>query len=176
MRTTAFLPNLDFAHNVRVFGATELAATLLVVALAGPLAGSAARAQEAGAAPAAAASTAATSATATSQVLLEARTHGDGAPLVYPKGTPLITARITTIPPGVAIPKHRHLVPLAVYILEGELSLYGDDGSVRRFGVGQAFMESSGWHYGKNEGTTPVRLYAVYAGEEGVPLSVRPNP
>jgi hypothetical protein len=36
----------------------------------------------------------------TSTPLLETSTHGDGVPIVYPTGKPLITARITEIPPG----------------------------------------------------------------------------
>lgn len=111
----------------------------------------------------------------TSQLLLSTRTHRDGVPIVYPSGTPLITARITTIPPGATIPRHRHPVPLFTYMLEGELSLIDDDGSVHRFKQGQAFIEAAGWHSGKNEGSIPVRLLAVYPGEVGALLSVTPS-
>ncbi len=113
----------------------------------------------------------------TSNVLLETSTHGDGVPIVYPTGKPLITVRTTHIPPGAVIPKHRHPIPLVVYILEGELTLHVDDGSVRVAKEGEAFMEASNWHYGQNAGTKPVRLLAVYPGEVGAPLSVRaPDP
>ncbi|RTR22449.1 cupin domain-containing protein [Azospirillum griseum] len=113
----------------------------------------------------------------TSTLLLETSTHGDGVPIVYPKGTPLITARITQIPPGAVIPKHRHPIPLFVYMLEGELTLHVDNGTIRVAKEGEAFMEASNWHYGQNAGTKTVRLLAVYPGEVGAPLSVRaPDP
>jgi quercetin dioxygenase-like cupin family protein len=105
--------------------------------------------------------------------LLESSTHGDGVPIVYPKGQPLITARITEIPPGAATPRHRHTIPLFVYILEGELTLHGEDGSTRLVKQGDAFMEATDWHFGRNEGSAKVRLLAVYPGEVGTPLSIR---
>lgn len=112
----------------------------------------------------------------TSTLLLESSTHGDGVPIVYPTGTPLITARITDIPPGAATPRHRHTIPLFVYMLEGELTLHGEDGSTRLVKQGDAFMEATDWHFGRNEGTATVRLLAVYPGAVGVPLSIRPAP
>jgi quercetin dioxygenase-like cupin family protein len=110
---------------------------------------------------------------AQSTTLLVSSLSGDGKPLTYPTGKPLITARITELPPGGVIPRHRHPIPLCVYMLEGELTVYDDAGNARQFKAGDAFMESTGWHYGSNDGTTRVRLYAVYMGEEGAPLSVR---
>lgn len=112
----------------------------------------------------------------TSTLLLESSTHGDGAPIAYPTGTPLITARITEIPSGAATPRHRHTIPLFVYMLDGELTLHGEDGSTRRVKQGDAFMEATDWHFGRNEGTATVRLLAVYPGAVGVPLSIRPAP
>lgn len=112
----------------------------------------------------------------TSTLLLESSTHGDGVPIAYPTGTPLITARITEIPPGAATPRHRHTIPLFVYMLEGELTLHGEDGSTRRVKQGDAFMEATDWHFGRNEGLATVRLLAVYPGAVGVPLSIRPTP
>lgn len=111
---------------------------------------------------------------ATSQPLLETSTHRDGVPITYPTGSPLITARTTTIPPGVKLARHRHEVPLFTYILDGELTLHDDDGSSHRFSQGQAFMEADGWHYATNDADVPVRLLAVYVGQVGVPLSVSP--
>lgn len=108
----------------------------------------------------------------TSVPLLEATTHGDGQPLVYPAGKPLITARLTEIKPGVETNHHRHPIPLFAYILQGELTLHDETGGVRKMKVGDAFMESSAWHFGRNEGTETVRLLAVYIGEQGTPLSV----
>lgn len=108
----------------------------------------------------------------TSTPLLEATTHGDGKPLTYPTGKPLVTARLTEIKPGVETNHHRHPIPLFAYILQGELTLHDEAGGVRKMKAGDAFMESSGWHFGRNEGTETVRLLAVYLGEQGAPLSI----
>lgn len=112
--------------------------------------------------------------TATSTLLLETSVHGDGVPIVYPKGTPFVTVRITEVPPGVIIPKHRHQIPLIVYMLEGDLTLHIDNGTVRVAKQGEAFIEAWNWHYGENATDKTVRLLAVYPGEVGTPLSIRP--
>ncbi|WP_413204116.1 cupin domain-containing protein [Rhodospirillum sp. A1_3_36] len=108
-----------------------------------------------------------------SVILLKTSTHGDGVPLVYPTGTPLITSRITTFPPHSKTSVHRHLVPLYAYILEGELTIQPEGEPPRIFKKGDAFMETTGWHYGENKTDKPLKLLAVYAGEVGVPLAVR---
>ena len=105
--------------------------------------------------------------------LLDAITHGDGAPLAYPTGKPEVAARLIEIKPGVETNHHRHPVPLFAYILEGELTLHDERGGTRKVKAGDAFMESSDWHFGRNEGSETVRLLAVYLGEQGTPLSVQ---
>ncbi len=105
--------------------------------------------------------------------LLDATTHGDGVPLAYPSGQPEVTARLIEIKPGVGTNHHRHPVPLFAYILKGELTLHHERGGIRKVKAGDAFMESSDWHFGRNEGRETVRLLAVYIGEQGTPLSVQ---
>lgn len=109
---------------------------------------------------------------ATSSVLLlKTTTTGDGVPLVYPTGTPQITSRITTFPPGSETVMHRHNQPLYGYLLEGELTIYPEGQEPRRFKAGDAFMETAAWHVGRNEGTVPARLLATYVGAVDLPLS-----
>lgn len=109
---------------------------------------------------------------ATSSVsLLQTTTSGDGVPLAYPAGTPQITSRITTFPPGAETVTHRHNQPLYGYILEGELTIYPEGQAPRRYKAGDAFMETAGWHVGRNETDKPIRLLAVYAGAVDLPLS-----
>lgn len=105
--------------------------------------------------------------------LLDAVAHGDGVPLAYPSGKPEVKARLIEIKPGVETNHHRHPVPLFAYILEGELTLHDERGGIRKVKAGDAFMESSDWHFGRNEGSDTVRLLAVYIGEQGTPLSVQ---
>lgn len=106
-------------------------------------------------------------------VLLKTGTSVLGQPLEYPKGTPEVTAAIVTLEPGKDTGWHRHDVPLLGYILDGTLTVdYGPAGS-RSYAPGDAFVEAFGTgHDGRNDGTVPVRLLAVYMGAEGVPNSV----
>ncbi|MBC7950441.1 MAG: cupin domain-containing protein [Rhodospirillaceae bacterium] len=106
-----------------------------------------------------------------SKVIVKSTTSGDGVPLVYPTGTPEITSRVTTFPPGAETPLHRHPQPLYAYILEGELTLMAEGEPVRKFKAGDGFMESTKWHMGRNDGDIPVKLLSVYAGAENLPLS-----
>lgn len=106
-----------------------------------------------------------------STVILKTSTTGDGVPLVYPNGTPLITSRITVFPPHSKTNEHRHPVPLYAYVLEGELTIITEGQPPRLYKAGEAFMETAGWHHGSNDGDVPVRLLAVYAGQVDLPLS-----
>jgi quercetin dioxygenase-like cupin family protein len=93
-----------------------------------------------------------------------------GQPLVYPTtGKAVVLARTTTFPPGAATPPHRHDVPLLTYVLEGVLTIdYGADG-VKSYKAGEFYVEAIGTnHTGKNLGTVPVKILAVYLGAEGV--------
>jgi len=88
-------------------------------------------------------------------------------PVVYPPGTPDITAAIVTIPSGGKTGWHSHEVPLFVYILDGEVTIdYGDKGT-KVYKKGDSFMEAMNWpHNGVNAGSEPVRIMAVYIGSD----------
>ncbi|MCW5713200.1 MAG: cupin domain-containing protein [Bauldia sp.] len=92
-----------------------------------------------------------------------------GQEIAYPTGTPLVTGSIVTIAPGAETGWHTHEVPLFVYVLEGTVTVdYGSKG-VRAAGPGSSFMEAMNWpHNATNHGDVPVRILAVYIGEEGV--------
>lgn len=113
-------------------------------------------------------------ATARSTVLLQTSTHANGVPVVYPTGKPLITVRVTEIPPGVDTGVHNHPIPLVTYILAGELTIREVTGAAYVYKKGDAFVETAEFHHGVNEGKEPVRLLAVYPGEVGAPLSIKP--
>ncbi|MBP2299386.1 cupin domain-containing protein [Azospirillum picis] len=110
-----------------------------------------------------------------SVVLLETSVHSDGKPIVYPKGTPQILARVTEIPVGAKTGVHSHPIPLVTYILNGVLTIQSTSGETKTYKPGDAFVERTDWHEGINQGIEPVRLLAVYAGEVGAPLSIKPS-
>jgi quercetin dioxygenase-like cupin family protein len=92
-----------------------------------------------------------------------------GEAISYPTTGPArVTASIVTLAPGEQTIVHRHGVPLFAYILEGELAVdYGAHGS-RTYRAGEAFMEAMAVaHFGRNTGTVPMRLLAVYTGATG---------
>lgn len=95
-----------------------------------------------------------------------------GQPLVYPPGTPKITASIITLPPGGQTGWHIHTVPQFAYMLEGELTVdYGPKG-VKVYKPGDSLIEAVDTpHNGSNKGTVPVRLISVYTGADGVALA-----
>jgi len=92
-----------------------------------------------------------------------------GQEIAYPTGTPHITGSIVTIAPGAETGWHSHSVPLFVYVLEGTVTVdYGSKG-IRAAGPGSSFIEAMNWpHNATNYGDVPVRILAVYIGEEGV--------
>lgn len=95
-------------------------------------------------------------------------------PIIYPTGTPAkLTAAVIAMPPGAETGWHTHRVPLTGIVLEGELTVdYGDKGQ-RTYKTGDAIAEAINIsHNGRNSGTTPMRLFAVYIGAEGIEPTV----
>jgi quercetin dioxygenase-like cupin family protein len=101
-----------------------------------------------------------------------------GETLNYPSGAPArITAAILTLPPGAATGWHTHGVPVFGYILDGELTVdYGDKGN-RVYRAGEALLEAiQVAHNGRNTGSDPMRILAVFMGVEGSSISVPVEP
>lgn len=99
-----------------------------------------------------------------------------GQPIVWPDGTPRVTAVVVTLPPGAETGWHRHPVPLFGWMLEGELTVSYEGpefGTTERtYRPGDALMEAVDTpHNGRNTGPGPVRILAVFMGAEGVPNS-----
>jgi quercetin dioxygenase-like cupin family protein len=88
-------------------------------------------------------------------------------PIVYPPGSPKVTAAVVTIEPGAETGWHTHEVPLFVQVLEGEVTVdYGSKGT-KVYKAGEAIMEAMNWpHNGFNKTTAPVRILAVYMGSD----------
>jgi quercetin dioxygenase-like cupin family protein len=91
------------------------------------------------------------------------------------KPADLIVVKVR-VPPGGSFGWHSHPSAVAVAITAGTLTLY-DSGDAsctpKRFSRGQGFVEPRNHvHLARNEGTTPVTLYATYL---GVPHGATPN-
>jgi quercetin dioxygenase-like cupin family protein len=105
--------------------------------------------------------------------LMETLSSWDGKGLIYPQGTAKVTALEVTVAPGGETGWHRHPVPSFGYLLEGELEVRLRNGTIRRFGPGQAIAEVVDTeHNGRNPGTVPTRLVVFYIGTIDRPLTV----
>jgi quercetin dioxygenase-like cupin family protein len=85
-----------------------------------------------------------------------------GEKIVVPPNPDVVTS-IATFPPGAELPVHKHPYPHYVYVLDGVLTVFNTDTS-KSFTVkkGDFIVETNAnWHYGKNEGTVPVKLLVI---------------
>ncbi|MFL6798940.1 MAG: cupin domain-containing protein [Xanthobacteraceae bacterium] len=101
-----------------------------------------------------------------------------GEPIRYPSGSPAhVTMLEIVLTPGQQTGWHTHPVPLAAYVLEGELTVdYGPKGK-RIYRAGDAFIEAVEQpHDGSSTGEGPARLLVVVIGAEGLAASVPAPP
>ncbi|MGD9969021.1 MAG: cupin domain-containing protein [Sulfuricurvum sp.] len=104
--------------------------------------------------------------------VLKTSSSWDGKPLVYPSGAAEVTGLLIEIAPGGHTIWHRHPVPSFALILEGELEVQLENGTLKRFKAGEALAEVVDTpHYGRNVGSGAVKLVVFYAGSAGQPLS-----
>ena len=85
-----------------------------------------------------------------------------GEKIVVPPNPDVVTS-IATFPPGAELPVHKHPYPHYVYVLDGVLTVFNTD-TGKSFTVkkGDFIVETNAnWHYGKNEGTVPVKLLVI---------------
>ena len=98
-----------------------------------------------------------------------------GQDFKYPAGQPLIKAFNIEIPVGKQTSLHKHLVPLYVYIVSGDLEVdYGSKGK-KIYKPGTSYVEAIDWcHIGKVSGKVPVKVIGVYLGEQ-TPDQIKPD-
>ncbi|MCX8110671.1 MAG: cupin domain-containing protein [Syntrophorhabdaceae bacterium] len=108
------------------------------------------------------------------KVLTKTGSSWDGSPLPeYKSVKPEITILKITIPPGVALPMHKHPVINLGFMLKGELKVFTEEGKVLHLKEGDPIVEVvDTWHYGKNEGTSPAVIIVFYTGYENTPLTI----
>lgn len=89
--------------------------------------------------------------------------------IAYPtSGQAHVNAMIVVLAPGERTVPHKHGVPTFIHILEGEVTVSYEGRGSRRFRQGESFLEAMDVvHSGKNTGTVPVKILAVYMGAEG---------
>ena len=107
--------------------------------------------------------------------ILKTTTSWDGNSIVYPEGSPEITALTIDMPEGFNTGFHCHPVPNLAYMLEGEIEVEVFDGPKIIFKEGDAFEEViHSWHRGKVI-KGPAKILVFYVGEVDTPITIKPK-
>ncbi len=110
-----------------------------------------------------------------STTLLQASATPSGQPIEFPLFRNQFTVLLVEIAPGGQIGRHMHPVPGLVYVLEGEWTVEAEGQAPKTYKAGQAAVEEvNSWHNAFNRGSAPLKFLAIFAGEEGKPVVVRP--
>ncbi len=98
-----------------------------------------------------------------------------GEDIVFPLLANQLAVNLSEYPPGAATDRHVHPHTQFNYVLEGVFTVEAEGLSPSSFGAGKAAVETIRPHVGVNRASTAMRLFSVFAGEVGVPLTV-PRP
>ena len=113
--------------------------------------------------------------TVTSEELIRTSQSWDGVALPdYLKGRPELVAVKYVFPVGKKLGWHHHPVMNYGVLMQGELTIIGQDGKKKVVHEGEPVVEMVNTiHHGENTGTKPVILYMFYLSQEGMPLAVQ---
>ena len=92
----------------------------------------------------------------------------------YLQGRPELVAVKYVFPAGQKLGWHHHPVMNYGVLVQGELTIIGQDGKEKVVHEGEAVVEMVGTiHHGENRGTKDVILYMFYLSQEGKELAVQ---
>ena len=92
----------------------------------------------------------------------------------YLQGRPELVAVKYEFPAGQKLGWHHHPVMNYGILVQGELTIIGQDGKEKTVHEGEAVVEMVNTiHHGENRGTKPVILYMFYLSQDGMPLAVQ---
>ena len=92
----------------------------------------------------------------------------------YLQGRPELVAVKYEFPAGQKLGWHHHPVMNYGILVQGELTIIGQNGQEKTVHEGEAVVEMVGTiHHGENRGTKPVILYMFYLSQEGEQLAVQ---
>ena len=99
----------------------------------------------------------------------------DGADLPdYFQGRPELVAVKYVFPAGQKLGWHHHPVMNYGILVQGELTIIGQDGKEKTVHEGEAVVEMVNTiHHGENRGQKDVILYMFYLSQKGLPLAVQ---
>ena len=92
----------------------------------------------------------------------------------YLQGRPELVAVKYVFPAGQKLGWHHHPVMNYGILVQGELTIIGQDGKEKVVHEGEAVVEMVNTiHHGENRGTKPVILYMFYLAQKDLPLAVQ---
>ena len=110
-----------------------------------------------------------------SEELIRTSQSWDGVELPdYLQGRPELVAVKYVFPAGKKLGWHHHPVMNYGVLVQGELTIIGQDGKEKVVHEGEAVVEMVNTiHHGENRGTKPVILYMFYLSQKDLPLAVQ---
>ena len=113
--------------------------------------------------------------TVTSEELIRTTQSWDGVELPdYFQGRPELVAVKYVFPAGRKLGWHHHPVMNYGILVQGELTIIGQDGKEKTVHEGEAVVEMVNTiHHGENRGSKPVILYMFYLSQKDLPLAVQ---
>ena len=110
-----------------------------------------------------------------SEELIRTSQSWDGVELPdYFQGRPELVAVKYVFPAGKKLGWHHHPVKNYGILVQGELTIIGQDGKTKVVHEGEPVVEMVNTiHHGENRGTKPVILYMFYLSQEGKELAVQ---
>lgn len=111
----------------------------------------------------------------TTEELIRTSQSWDGVELPdYFQGRPELVAVKYVFPAGQKLGWHHHPVMNYGVLMQGELTIIGQDGKEKVVHEGEAVVEMVNTiHHGENRGTKPVILYMFYLSQKDLPLAVQ---
>ena len=111
----------------------------------------------------------------TSEELIRTSQSWDGVELPdYFEGRPELVAVKYVFPAGQKLGWHHHPVINYGVLVQGELTIIGQDGQEKVVHEGEAVVEMVGTiHHGENRGTKDCILYMFYLSQKDLPLAVQ---
>lgn len=108
------------------------------------------------------------------KAVLSTTVTSSGQPIVLPQKDAQVVVSTYEIPPGVALPEHKHPFPRYGYVLSGSLRVINDDtGKTEDYKAGDFILEAVGqWHRGINTGSDPLKLLVIDLAEKDQPTVV----
>ena len=92
----------------------------------------------------------------------------------YLQGRPELVAVKYVFPAGKKLGWHHHPVMNYGILIQGELTIIGQNGQEKVVHEGEPVVEMVGTiHHGENRGSKPVILYMFYLSQKGLPLAVQ---